>query len=47
MLISHYAVSEEEGREVSGLTVAASLVFVIGPILAGLILQFSSWAVLL
>lgn len=38
-----YSDQTEEGKEISGLSVASSLVYIIGPLLAGFILQYSSW----
>lgn len=38
---AHFSDEEEEGREISAMTVASSLVFVIGPVLAGFII--SQW----
>ncbi len=43
---ARYSDGREEGRELSGLVVALSAVFIIGPITAGLILQFGSWGLL-
>ncbi|MFZ5390767.1 MAG: MFS transporter [Patescibacteria group bacterium] len=35
--------AEEEGRELSGLSVCIAFVYVLGPLLAGLLLTFTSW----
>lgn len=43
---ARYSDQTEEGRELSGLTVALSLVYVVGPLVAGLVLQFGTWALL-
>ncbi len=43
---ARYSDSSEEGREISGLSVALSLVYIVGPLLAGFILSVGSWATL-
>lgn len=43
---ARYSDQTEEGKELSGLSVAQSLVYIVGPLLAGLLLQFGSWALL-
>ncbi len=40
---ARYSDSSEEGREISGLSVTLSFVYIVGPILAGLILTVGSW----
>lgn len=43
---ARYSDQREEGKEVSGLQVALSLVYIVGPLLAGFLLTVSSWAIL-
>ncbi|MBI5465711.1 MAG: MFS transporter, partial [Candidatus Kerfeldbacteria bacterium] len=40
---ARYSDQTEEGREISGLSVALLLVYVVGPILAGILLTVGSW----
>ncbi len=40
---TRYSDHSEEGREISGLSVALSFVYIVGPLLAGFILSFGSW----
>jgi hypothetical protein len=41
---ARYSEASEEGREISGLSVALSFVYIVGPLLAGLILTVGSWS---
>lgn len=43
---ARYSDQREEGRQLSGLVVVLSAVYITGPIAAGFILQFGSWALL-
>lgn len=45
-LFAQYANMQEEGRELSGLTVAMSGAYIIGPLLAGVLLTLGSWYLL-
>ena len=40
---ARYSDSTEEGKEISGLSVVLSLVYILGPLLAGVVLLYSSW----